>query len=36
MFRKALTEIVRRLDELKRNELLHDYALIGGMAVSAR
>lgn len=35
MFREALTEIVRRLNEAKAHGLLRAYALIGGFAVSA-
>ena len=35
MFRQALTEIVRRLEEAKVEGLVQQYALIGGFAVSA-
>ena len=35
MFNQALTEIIRRLEEAKRNGLVQHYALIGGFAVSA-
>jgi hypothetical protein len=35
VFAQALIEIVRRLDEAKTRQLLEQYALIGGFAVSA-
>lgn len=35
MFAEALREIVRRLEEAKARHLLEQYALIGGLAVSA-
>ena len=35
MFAQALTEIIRRLDDAQAHQLLEQYALIGGFAVSA-
>ncbi|HJU04853.1 MAG TPA: hypothetical protein VJ692_06835 [Nitrospiraceae bacterium] len=35
MFREALIDILRRLDQSKQDKLLRNYALIGGVAVSA-
>ncbi len=35
MFREALIDIVRRLEQARQGGLLHPYVLIGGFAVSA-
>ncbi|OGW88055.1 MAG: hypothetical protein A3K11_07005 [Nitrospirae bacterium RIFCSPLOWO2_12_FULL_63_8] len=35
MFRQALIDIVRRLDEARKKKLVQSYALVGGFAVSA-
>lgn len=35
MFRQALIEILRRLDQARQESLIRSYALVGGLAVSA-